>query len=110
MASAWRNPSITGCASHLKVVSDWTTPDLSVLGDCMTAMESVASNLDESTGYFISHGRLLEKLADAERDLDRRVAESIEAERRNERSQPIPHEATLIDAHAATLLAPDFGG
>ena len=85
-----------------------TTPDLAVLGDCMSAMESVASNLDESTGYFISHGRLLEKLAEAERDLDRRIAESIEAERRNERSQPISHEATLIDAHAATLLAPDF--
>ena len=43
-----------------------TTPDLSLLGDCMTAMETVASNLDESTGYFISHGRLLEKLSDAE--------------------------------------------
>ena len=84
-----------------------TTPDLTVLGDCMTAMESVASNLDESTGYFVSHGRLLEKLAAAEKDLDRRIAESIEAERRNERSQPLTS-AQLIDADAETLLAPDF--
>ena len=60
-----------------------TTSDLDVLGDCMTAMESVASHLDESTGYFVTHGRLLERLSEAEKDLDRRIADSIEAERRN---------------------------
>jgi chemosensory pili system protein ChpA (sensor histidine kinase/response regulator) len=97
-----------------------TTLDLTLLGDCMNAMESVASYLDESTGYFVSHGRLIEQLAEAEKELDRRIAESIEAERRNERSQPIirpeehavepepAHEATLIDSDAATLFAPDF--
>jgi len=86
-----------------------TTPDLALLGDCMNAMESVASYLDESTGYFVSHGRLIEKLAEAEKELDRRIAESTEAERRNERSQPIiAQEATLIDSDAATLFAPDF--
>ena len=54
------------------------TADLEVLGDCMTAMESVASHLDESTGYFVTHGRLLERLSEAEKDLDRRIAENIE--------------------------------
>jgi len=81
-----------------------TTPDLTVLGDCMTAMESVASNLDESTGYFVSHDRLLEKIAEAEQELDRRIAECLEAQNRIELSQPI---APRTD-DSATLIAPDF--
>ena len=40
--------------------------DLELLGDAMTAMESVASHLDESTGYFVTHGQLLERIGDAE--------------------------------------------
>jgi chemosensory pili system protein ChpA (sensor histidine kinase/response regulator) len=89
-----------------------TTPDLEVLGDCMTAMESVASHLDESTGYFVAHGRLLERLSDAEKDLDRRIADSIEAERRNALSQPIGTAAEVAagsaadDSAAETMIAP----
>ncbi len=77
------------------------TADLEVLGDCMTAMESVASNLDESTGYFVTHGRLLERLSEAEKDLDRRIAENIEAERRNALSQPIGTAAEVAAGAAA---------
>jgi chemosensory pili system protein ChpA (sensor histidine kinase/response regulator) len=82
-----------------------TTADLDVLGDCMSAMESVASHLDESTGYFVAHGRLLERVSDAEKDLDRRIADSIEAERRNALSQPIGVDS---DSAAETMVAPAF--
>ena len=33
--------------------------DLELLSDCMNAMQSVAAHLDESTGFFQSHGALL---------------------------------------------------
>ncbi|HEY1898316.1 MAG TPA: Hpt domain-containing protein [Steroidobacteraceae bacterium] len=89
-----------------------TSSDLTVLEDCMSAMESVASYLDESTGYFVAHGRLLERLADAEKELDRRVTDSVEVERRNARSQPIGTAAEVAagsqaasDAAAETMVA-----
>jgi chemosensory pili system protein ChpA (sensor histidine kinase/response regulator) len=92
-----------------------TTTDLEVLGDSMAAMETVASHLDESTGYFVTHGRLLERLAEAEKDLDRRIAESIEAEQRNALSQPVgpawqeaPVSPAAHDSSAETMLAPAF--
>ncbi|MEJ0006569.1 MAG: Hpt domain-containing protein [Steroidobacteraceae bacterium] len=92
-----------------------TNPELEVLGDCMSAMETVASNLDESTGYFVTHGRLLERLSDAERDLDRRIADNIEAESRNALSQPLGTAAEIAaggaaghDSSAETMIAPAF--
>jgi chemosensory pili system protein ChpA (sensor histidine kinase/response regulator) len=92
-----------------------TSADLEVLGDCMSAMETVASHLDESTGYFVTHGRLLERLSEAEKDLDRRIAESIEAERRNALSQPVgetwqvpPAPTSVPDDNAETMIAPAF--
>jgi chemosensory pili system protein ChpA (sensor histidine kinase/response regulator) len=51
-----------------------TTVELSLLADCMTAMEAVASHLDEPTGYFVNHWQLLERIERAERSLDERVA------------------------------------
>jgi chemosensory pili system protein ChpA (sensor histidine kinase/response regulator) len=92
-----------------------TSSDLEVLGDCMTAMESVASNLDETTGYFVMHGRLLDRLSEAEKDLDRRIADAVEAERRNARSQPIgtaaevaASSAAASDSAAETMVATRF--
>jgi chemosensory pili system protein ChpA (sensor histidine kinase/response regulator) len=51
-----------------------STPDLALLGDCMSAMEAVASHLDESTGYFVSHWQLLERIGQADKALDQRIA------------------------------------
>ncbi|HVO46159.1 MAG TPA: Hpt domain-containing protein [Steroidobacteraceae bacterium] len=48
--------------------------DLALLGDCMLAMESVVSHLDEGTGYFQSHLVLQERIAQAEKTLDLRIA------------------------------------
>ncbi len=50
------------------------TADLALLGDCMSAMEAVASHLDESTGYFVSHWQLLERIGGADKALDQRIA------------------------------------
>src|SRR6478736_934656 len=48
--------------------------DLSLLGSCMTAMETVSRNLDETTGFFLSNNELLERIAKADALLDRRIA------------------------------------
>ncbi len=50
------------------------TADLTLLADCMTAMESVAEHLEEPTGYFASHLLLVGRLAEAEKALDARIA------------------------------------
>jgi chemosensory pili system protein ChpA (sensor histidine kinase/response regulator) len=50
------------------------TADLALLNDCMSAMEAVASHLDESTGYFVSHWQLLERITQADKALDQRIA------------------------------------
>jgi chemosensory pili system protein ChpA (sensor histidine kinase/response regulator) len=57
------------------------TNDLGILDDCMSAMESVATHLDEATGYFVNHWALLERIAAAEKALDQRIeaAESAKA-------------------------------
>ncbi len=48
--------------------------ELSLLQDCMAAMESVATHLDESTGFFLNHWQLLERIERAEKSLDERIA------------------------------------
>jgi chemosensory pili system protein ChpA (sensor histidine kinase/response regulator) len=48
--------------------------DLRLLGDCMAAMESVATHLDEPTGYFVNHWQLLERIERANTALDQRMA------------------------------------
>ena len=60
-----------------------TGSDLTLLADCMTAMESVAAHLDEPTGYFATHSSLFARIAEAEKQLDARVAASVEAAARS---------------------------
>lgn len=48
--------------------------DLTLMSDCMGAMESVAQNLDESTSFFHAHDVLRARIAVAERDLEHRLA------------------------------------
>jgi chemosensory pili system protein ChpA (sensor histidine kinase/response regulator) len=50
--------------------------DLALLAESMTAMENVAGNLDEGTGFFVRHDSLRARIAQAEGELDRRIAES----------------------------------
>ncbi len=57
--------------------------DLLLLSDCMLAMATVATHLDESTGYFVVHDTLRARIARAELELDRRVAEASEQNARS---------------------------
>jgi chemosensory pili system protein ChpA (sensor histidine kinase/response regulator) len=56
-----------------------TGEDLGVISDCMTAMESVATHLDESTGYFVNHWQLLERIERSDKSLDARIAAAAAA-------------------------------
>ena len=53
--------------------------DLALVGDCMQAMEGVVGHLDEATGFFQTHDQLRARIARAETDLDRRIAEAAAA-------------------------------
>jgi chemosensory pili system protein ChpA (sensor histidine kinase/response regulator) len=55
------------------------THDLDLLGDCMNAMHSVAAHLDESTGFFQSHGVLLARIEQATEDLEQRIVAAARA-------------------------------
>jgi chemosensory pili system protein ChpA (sensor histidine kinase/response regulator) len=87
--------------------------DLALLADCMTAMESVAGHLDESTGYFLVHETLRARIARAEISVERRIndaaSESVNAKDASG-LQPVmtaPHfdvEVAAIFAEEATEL------
>ncbi len=79
--------------------------DLVLIADCMTAMESVATHLDESTGYFAAHGALLERIADAEVDLDRRIIQAAEAAQA-ETAAPVPPPAPRAAPRAQAAPEP----
>ena len=64
--------------------------DLLLLGDCMVAMEAVAGHLDEGTGFFVLHDTLRGRIARAELDLDRRIAEASEFAGRSSISLSVP--------------------
>jgi chemosensory pili system protein ChpA (sensor histidine kinase/response regulator) len=67
------------------------TSDLDLLADCMNAMQSVASHLDESTGFFQSHGALLARIEQATEELEQRiVAAARAAELTVPPQQPVP--------------------
>src|SRR5262249_11397099 len=50
--------------------------DMALLADCMVAMEAVVGHLDETTSYFHAHHTLQERIAQAEKILDHRLAEA----------------------------------
>jgi chemosensory pili system protein ChpA (sensor histidine kinase/response regulator) len=72
--------------------------DLSLLTDCMGAMETVASHLEEPTGFFVNHWQLLERIERSERDLDVRIAAAAQAE---------AHAATAAGAAAEPGAGPE---
>ncbi len=60
----------------------------------MTAMESVASHLDEQTGFFLSHESLRSRIAQAEAALDVAITD---AARRAAEAAAAAHSATIAD-------------
>jgi len=85
------------------------TADLALLADCMAAMESVAAHLDETTGYFVNHWQLLERLGEAERALDARIAEASRIDAGSPSSAPAPAPASTpapVGTHAVAAPPP----
>ncbi|HEY1492784.1 MAG TPA: Hpt domain-containing protein, partial [Steroidobacteraceae bacterium] len=90
------------------------TPELALLNDCMAAMESVATHLDESTGYFVNHWQLLERIERADKSLDARIAaektaaaaQAVEAEAAA--AAPATAEASATAPEAEEGAAVDF--
>jgi chemosensory pili system protein ChpA (sensor histidine kinase/response regulator) len=80
--------------------------DLIVLGDCMVAMEAVAGHLDEGTGFFVMHDTLRGRIARAELDLDRRIAEANEFAGRSSISLSVPPLLSESEASMAPQEAP----
>jgi chemosensory pili system protein ChpA (sensor histidine kinase/response regulator) len=89
--------------------------DLLLLGDCMSAMEAVTANLDETTGFFVLHDTLRARIARAELELERRIGESGELLARSSISlqmRPMTVELNLSPplATGADMEAHEAGG
>jgi chemosensory pili system protein ChpA (sensor histidine kinase/response regulator) len=78
------------------------TSDLDLLADCMNAMQSVASHLDESTGFFQSHGSLLARIEQATEELEQRI---VAAARTAELTVPPQQPAPAAQAPVAPAVA-----
>ena len=83
------------------------TPDLALLGDCMSAMESVAAHLDESTGYFVNHWQLLERIERADKSLDARIAAEKTAADVKAQAAEAAAAAAAPEADAASAAEPE---
>ena len=82
--------------------------DLTVLADCMVAMETVATHLDEPTGFFVNHWQLLERIERADRSLDQRMAAAAaHAERRPPAAAAQGAEAQAEPAYEAADFDPE---
>ena len=80
--------------------------DLELLGDCMSAMQAVTAHLDESTGFFQSHGALIARIEAATDQLEGRiVAAARAAELADLRSTPSVASAPVAPA-VATQTSP----
>ncbi|HEY6126084.1 MAG TPA: Hpt domain-containing protein, partial [Steroidobacteraceae bacterium] len=78
-------------------------PELALLADCMTAMQAVASHLDESTGFFQSHSALLTRIDQATENLEQRI---IAAARVAEATAAQPQMAAPTVSVAPAVAAP----
>ena len=79
-----------------------TKQDLSLLSDCMLAMESVATHLDESTGYFVTHWELQQRINQAEAMLEQRLAARSQAKVVEDLdTTAAPSKVTPAPAHSA---------
>ena len=81
--------------------------DLGLLSDCMSAMESVATHLDESTGYFVNHWQLLERIERADKALEQRIAAAAHAAQTHAPVAPADAPAEEAAAAAAVDFDPE---
>ena len=79
--------------------------DLDLLAGCMNAMNSVASNLDESTGFFQAHGVLLARIERATLELEERIVAAARAAEQAAAPAPAPA-APAVAAPPASFPPP----
>lgn len=81
--------------------------DLGLLADCMTAMSHVASHLDESTGFFLSHSALQARIEAATEQLEGRIIAAARAAELAAAPPPAPPApvAPAVAAHQAPFPA-----
>ncbi len=79
--------------------------DLDLLAECMSAMSSVASNLDESTGFFQAHGVLLARIERATLELEERIVAAARAAEQAAAPAPAPA-APAVAAPPASFPPP----
>lgn len=82
------------------------TPDLDLLADCMNAMRSVAAHLDESTGFFQSHGALLARIEMATENLEQRIVAAARAAEQTITQAPTPAPTPTPAPAAPAVAAP----
>jgi chemosensory pili system protein ChpA (sensor histidine kinase/response regulator) len=83
--------------------------EIELLDECMNAMQSVAANLDESTGFFQSHGALLARIEQATEELDSRIiaaASAAELTAAPVVATPPAHAAPAVAAPPASFQDP----
>jgi chemosensory pili system protein ChpA (sensor histidine kinase/response regulator) len=77
--------------------------DLDLLGDCMSAMRAVTAHLDESTGFFQSHGALIARIEAATEQLEERIVDAARATEPTDMRPALPTPpAPVAPAVAAT--------
>ena len=88
-----------------------TNTDIDLMEGCMSAMESVSRNLDETTRYFVAHDVLLARIADAEAALDHRIsASAVETTGSNQQvSEPGLQQAMQTEPYIPGVEQTDAG-
>ncbi len=80
--------------------------DLLLLSDCMAAVESAAGMPDESTGFFVVHDVVRARIARAESELDRRIAEAVEHSERTGIHALSAQQQKALSGDGVAVLAP----
>ncbi|HUG72278.1 MAG TPA: Hpt domain-containing protein, partial [Steroidobacteraceae bacterium] len=84
-----------------------TAEDLVLIADCMVALESISSHLDESTGFFVDHALLRERIARSDAELDQRVATAAAPDPRALSVSPLAPEPAAAQMLGAADAAPE---
>ncbi|MEO6185302.1 MAG: Hpt domain-containing protein, partial [Steroidobacteraceae bacterium] len=72
--------------------------ELELIDGCMTAMESVSRNLDENTRYFSTHDALLQGIAQAEQQIERRISAAASSKTGNNEMGSVEQAAAPVSA------------
>jgi chemosensory pili system protein ChpA (sensor histidine kinase/response regulator) len=80
--------------------------EVDLLADCMNAMQSVASHLDESTGFFQSHSALLTRIDQATENLEQRIVAAARAAEQEAAPAPAPAPAPPVSVAPAVAAPP----